>query len=123
MGDRLAARVDLKSDRQNNRLLVLGAYLEPWADAEAVAPAVAAELHNLAAWLRARRSPRWPAGEVGRAAQERHAVTPRGPGRRFVELTPHFVFSSCHERLTRFAAGRIPWIMGWRSPEPHSHYG
>ena len=52
MGDRLAARVDLKSDRPNSRLLVLGAYLEPWADADAVAPAVAAELHTLAVWLR-----------------------------------------------------------------------
>ena len=36
MGDRLAARVDLKSDRPNSRLRVLGAYLEPWADADAV---------------------------------------------------------------------------------------
>ena len=52
MGDRLAARVDLKSDRPNNRLRVLGAYLEPWADAGAVAPALAGELHSLAGWLR-----------------------------------------------------------------------
>jgi hypothetical protein len=52
MGDRLAARVDLKSDRLNNRLLVLGAYLEPWADADAVAPALAAELQSLAGWLK-----------------------------------------------------------------------
>ena len=52
MGERLTARVDLKSDRANSRLRVLGAYLEPWADADAVAPALAAELHTLAAWLR-----------------------------------------------------------------------
>jgi hypothetical protein len=51
MGERLAARVDLKSDRPNSRLLVLGAYLEPWADAGTVAPVLAAELHTLAAWL------------------------------------------------------------------------
>jgi uncharacterized protein YcaQ len=51
MGDRLAARVDLKSDRPNNRLLVLGAYLELWADADAVAPALAVELQSLAGWL------------------------------------------------------------------------
>ena len=51
LGDRLAARVDLKSDRPDSRLLVPGAYLEPWADADAVAPALAGELQALAAWL------------------------------------------------------------------------
>jgi uncharacterized protein len=51
-GERLAARVDLKSDRARSRLLVLGAYLEPWADADTVAPALAAELQLLCAWLR-----------------------------------------------------------------------
>ena len=51
MGDRLAARVDVKSDRPNSRLLVPGAYLEPWASADAVAPALAGELQALAAWL------------------------------------------------------------------------
>jgi uncharacterized protein YcaQ len=52
MGERLAARVDLKADRSNNRLVVPGAYLESWADAHAVAPALAAELVTLAGWLR-----------------------------------------------------------------------
>jgi hypothetical protein len=52
MGDRLAARVDLKSDRPNSRLLVLGAYLEPWAGAGAVASALAGELQSLAGWLK-----------------------------------------------------------------------
>jgi uncharacterized protein YcaQ len=52
MGDRLAARVDLKSDRPNNRLLVLGAYLEPWADSDEVGPALAGELRALAGWLK-----------------------------------------------------------------------
>ena len=51
MGERLAARVDLKADRPNGRLLVPGAYLEPWADADVAAPALAAELRTLAAWL------------------------------------------------------------------------
>ena len=51
MGDRLAARVDVKADRLNNRLVVPGAYLEPWADADAVAPALAGELCLLAFWL------------------------------------------------------------------------
>jgi hypothetical protein len=51
MGERLAARVDVKSDRPNSRLRVLGAYLEPWAEADAVAPALAPELQALAGWL------------------------------------------------------------------------
>jgi uncharacterized protein YcaQ len=51
MGDRLAARVDVKADRHNNRLAVPGAYLEPGADADTVAPALASELHSLAVWL------------------------------------------------------------------------
>jgi hypothetical protein len=51
LGDRLAARVDLKSDRPNRRLLVLGAYLEPWAEPDEVAGALADELRLLASWL------------------------------------------------------------------------
>jgi len=51
MGERLAARVDVKSDRSTNRLVVPGAYLEAWADADAVASALARELLALAAWL------------------------------------------------------------------------
>jgi hypothetical protein len=50
-GDRLAARVDVKADRPNSRLLVLGAYREPWAEAAPTALALAAELRRLAAWL------------------------------------------------------------------------
>ena len=51
LGDRLVARVDLKSDRLGRRLLVVGAWLEPGADRAAVAPALAAELRTWAAWL------------------------------------------------------------------------
>jgi hypothetical protein len=51
MGDRLAARVDVKADRHNNRLAVPGAYLEPGADADTVAPALAEELRTMATWL------------------------------------------------------------------------
>ena len=50
-GDRLVARVDLKSDRAAQQLTVLGAWLEPEADRAAVAPALAAELREWAAWL------------------------------------------------------------------------
>ena len=51
MDGRLVARVDVKADRAGNRLLVPGAYLEPGADTGRVAPALAAELRQLAAWL------------------------------------------------------------------------
>jgi hypothetical protein len=51
LGDRLAARVDLKADRPARALRVLGAWHEPWADAGAVAGPLAAELRTLAAWL------------------------------------------------------------------------
>jgi uncharacterized protein len=51
MGDRLVARVDLKADRSSRRLLVLAAWKEKDVDADAVAKALAPELHTLAAWL------------------------------------------------------------------------
>lgn len=50
-GDRLAARVDLKAQRADKRLDVLAAYLEPHADAEPVAAALAEELRTFAGWL------------------------------------------------------------------------
>jgi uncharacterized protein len=51
LGDRLVARVDLKSDRENRCLLVLAAYLEPAAKPALVASALAAELRTMAHWL------------------------------------------------------------------------
>jgi uncharacterized protein YcaQ len=51
--ERLAARVDLKADREGSRLRVIASYLEPYAHAnrDAVAHALAAELRTMAAWL------------------------------------------------------------------------
>jgi uncharacterized protein YcaQ len=51
LGDRFAARVDLKADRKGGVLQVPAAWLEPTADQEATAEALAAELHRLAGWL------------------------------------------------------------------------
>ncbi|KAF0187373.1 MAG: hypothetical protein FD124_3239 [Alphaproteobacteria bacterium] len=51
MGDRFAARVDLKADRAAGALIVQAAHLEPDADAQEVAPALAGELETLRGWL------------------------------------------------------------------------
>jgi uncharacterized protein YcaQ len=51
LGDRLVARVDVKSDRQAGVLRVFGAFAELGADPGAVAPELADELRLLAAWL------------------------------------------------------------------------
>jgi uncharacterized protein YcaQ len=51
LGDRLVARVDLKSDRQAGVLRVRGAFAEPHADAARVAAELAAELRLLSGWL------------------------------------------------------------------------
>lgn len=51
LGDRMVARIDVKSDRQAGMLRVLGAFAEPGADPGAVAPELADELRLLAGWL------------------------------------------------------------------------
>jgi uncharacterized protein len=51
LGDRIAARVDLKADRPSRLLRVPAAYLEEDADAASTAQALATELGQLAAWL------------------------------------------------------------------------
>jgi len=51
LGDRLVARVDLKSDRDRSTLLVQGAFAEPGVDRGHVAAELAAELQLVAGWL------------------------------------------------------------------------
>jgi uncharacterized protein len=51
LGDRLVARVDLKSDRGRGALLVQGTFAEPEVDRGRVAAELAAELRVVAAWL------------------------------------------------------------------------
>ena len=50
-GDRLVARVDLKAERKERRLLVRAAFIEADAEPAAVSDALAAELRTLARWL------------------------------------------------------------------------
>jgi uncharacterized protein YcaQ len=50
LGDRIAARVDLKADRPGRRLLVQAAYAEEGAPPETAAE-LAEELRRLAGWL------------------------------------------------------------------------
>ena len=50
LGDHLVARVDLKADRKQGRLLVQAAHIEPSTDPDEVAPALARELRTLASW-------------------------------------------------------------------------
>ncbi|GAA4948351.1 winged helix-turn-helix domain-containing protein [Actinoplanes utahensis] len=51
MGERFAARVDLKAERRSGELQIPAAWLEEGADPEETATALAAELRRLAGWL------------------------------------------------------------------------
>ena len=51
MGDRLLARVDLKSDRKTSTLLVQAVFGEAGAEPKATAAALAEELRRIATWL------------------------------------------------------------------------
>jgi hypothetical protein len=51
LGDQLVARVDLKADRKNSTLLVLGAWTEPGHPASEIAVPIRRELDTLRRWL------------------------------------------------------------------------
>jgi uncharacterized protein YcaQ len=51
MDDKIVARVDLKADRKNKRLLVLAAHEEAGINVKRTAGKLAEELANLATWL------------------------------------------------------------------------
>lgn len=51
LNDRFAARVDLKADRKTGELQIPAAWLEPAADQDETAHALAIELRRLAGWL------------------------------------------------------------------------
>jgi uncharacterized protein YcaQ len=51
LGDELVGRFDLKADRKNGALLVVGAFAEPDKDSGPVAEAALTELHRLRQWL------------------------------------------------------------------------
>ncbi len=72
MGDRLVARVDLKSDRTASALLVRSAHGEPGVEPGAVAVALAEELRSMATWLGLERVSVGGAGDL--AASLRRAL-------------------------------------------------
>lgn len=67
LGERFAARVDLKADRSAGVLRVLGAWAEPGGDPAYIAQEMAHELTALAGWLGLPRIAVAPRGDVGSA--------------------------------------------------------
>jgi uncharacterized protein YcaQ len=64
LGDKLAARVDLKADRANRTLLVPAAHVEGHADPAAVAPELFEALGDMARWLGLERIEIGPRGDL-----------------------------------------------------------
>ncbi|TWD83406.1 hypothetical protein FB561_4568 [Kribbella amoyensis] len=70
LGDRLVARVDLKSDRRNSALLVPTVTPEPGVADSAIAPELAAELTLMAHWLDLEQVQVTASSELGRLLAE-----------------------------------------------------
>ena len=66
MGDRFAARVDLKADRKASTLIVHAAYVEAGMDPRIVAEALAEQLRSMAAWLLLERLSVQPKGNLAK---------------------------------------------------------
>ena len=66
MGDRFAARVDLKADRKASTLIVHAAYVEAGMDSRVVAEALAEQLRSMAAWLLLERLSIQPKGNLAK---------------------------------------------------------
>jgi uncharacterized protein YcaQ len=75
MGDRFAARVDLKADRKTSTLIAHAVYVEPGLDRGAVAAALAGELRSMASWLLLER---FAVGATGNLARPLARALPRG---------------------------------------------
>jgi len=67
MGDRFAARVDLKADRKQSTLIVHAAHLEPGLNPRLVARALAGELHTMSRWLSLESCTVAPKGDLAKA--------------------------------------------------------
>jgi hypothetical protein len=80
LGDRFAARVDLKADRAASTLVVHAAYAEAGRDVDAVACALAEELRSVAVWLSLESFAVGARGNLARAL--RRALASRGVRRR-----------------------------------------
>ncbi len=73
LGDRLVARVDLKSDRPNRTLLVKGAHCEAGVRASAVAEPLMRELVTMAVWLGLDRIKVTRRGDLAKKLHSTHA--------------------------------------------------
>jgi hypothetical protein len=71
LGDRLVARVDLKSDRATRTLLVRGAHCEAGVRPGAIAQALTRELQAIASWLELERTEVTRRGNLARELRAR----------------------------------------------------